>query len=634
MKLRSTRAKITLVFLGLGIIVLTSYAAWKTWFHFPSSPELTPFVQARPGVPIVFTSRATTASLEAAAPEGEGYEYPGKISWASSEGRLRRLDPDGKVYELTWGRTLPDGSTLIDVMSPSIMRDGKRIVFAGRKAPPDPGRFRIYEVGVNGSYLRQITGGPDDPGCNAVPPLRYASDGSTMSDEDRKRLDYDDVDPVDRGDGGIVFATSRAPDLGRGHSRRATQLWQLLPEHRTPIPLTANRNNDRWPVMVANNYVFFSMWSRNRETVSADRKDVVPWESNGSFATNPTDVWIGTRVLPDGDQFGYTIKIARAVWRQRPMFNGKVAFMTSGERPGTFRLAQAEVGLIQIAPSSLSATNEMPAQSGDSLVWGPDRDETGLQLSAVTPTPHPGNRVVFAAAPIGENGVTDPASYGLYWSSDDWSARPSPNAEPLFNDPRLVDTEPVAVYQRDYPTKVPERPQQKGRNPPEKISLLNGHVYQGPFAFHENPVTFSPGAFPPSQKMDTGAGPVFPAFANVKAIAVYAARRDRFDDPRVLRVPGSYERILTLPLENDGPRAVARVWLPTESPHVLAGLDAEGKIAKLQSSSADSRGRRATFYAVAGDHYSGSKPGTYNFCLGCHAGHTFNPIDPTEKMAK
>src|SRR5262249_42682499 len=160
---------------------------------------------SRPPVPVVFTSRNEPACLEAPAPEADGFDYPGTIPWAAREGRLRLLDPDGKVYELTWGRQLPDGGTLIDVMSPSVSLDGKRILFAGRKAAPDPGRWRIYQVNVGGEGLHQLTGGPDDGGCIALPPLRYASDGGRLPDGERRRVDYDDIDPTDLGPNGFAF---------------------------------------------------------------------------------------------------------------------------------------------------------------------------------------------------------------------------------------------------------------------------------------------------------------------------------------------------------------------------------------------------------------------------------------------
>ena len=90
-----------------------------------------------------------------------------RVPWAAREGRLRLLDRDGRLFELTWGRRLPDGSTLVDVMSPSVSLDGGRILFAGRKGEHD--RWRIYEVRVDGSGLKPLTGGPGGPRVHRRP---------------------------------------------------------------------------------------------------------------------------------------------------------------------------------------------------------------------------------------------------------------------------------------------------------------------------------------------------------------------------------------------------------------------------------------------------------------------------------
>src|SRR5205823_3562300 len=233
-------------------------------------------VRSRPPVPVVFTSRTEPASFAAAAPDGEEFRYPGKRLWAAREGRLRVLTPRGTVHELTWGKPLPDGGTLIDVMSPSVSLDGKRVLFAGRRAD-DHGHFRLYGVNLDGTDLRPLTGGPDDPGAVAVPPMRFRADNTLMPDDERRRVDYDDVDPVEiRGSPReVVFASSRTPDLGRDHARRSTTLWVLRPDG-PPAPLTANRNNDRWPYLLASGYVGFSLWSRNREVITAHAPSAKP----------------------------------------------------------------------------------------------------------------------------------------------------------------------------------------------------------------------------------------------------------------------------------------------------------------------------------------------------------------------
>src|SRR5262245_41724860 len=162
----------------------------------PGDARLAAYVYARPPVSIVFTSRSGPASLRAAAPAGEGLVWPGQPLWQAREGRLRLLTPRGTVHELTWGKPLPDGTTLIDVMSPTVSPDGKKIVFAGRKGGDDHGHFRLYEVDIDGRGLRQLTGGNDDAGCTSVPPMRHAraGDSAMLPDGQRCAVDYDDVD--------------------------------------------------------------------------------------------------------------------------------------------------------------------------------------------------------------------------------------------------------------------------------------------------------------------------------------------------------------------------------------------------------------------------------------------------------
>src|SRR5436190_5837911 len=105
---------------GLLVVALAAAGSAGYWVFLrpdPGDPRLAGFVRARPPVPVVFTSRTEPASLAAAAPPGEGFTEPGQRLWAAREGRLRLLTPRGTVHELTWNKPLPDGGTLIDVMS-------------------------------------------------------------------------------------------------------------------------------------------------------------------------------------------------------------------------------------------------------------------------------------------------------------------------------------------------------------------------------------------------------------------------------------------------------------------------------------------------------------------------------------
>ena len=617
----------------IAIVFLTAAAGAGWHFLFggrgvPEAKELSRFVRAKPSVPIVFTSRTEPTNLEAAAPQADGFHYPGTIPWAAGEGRLRLLNTDGSVYELTWGRPLPDGGTLVDVMSPSVSLDGTRILFAGHKAAPDAGRWRIYEVGVDGSGLKALTGGPDDPGCVATPPLRYANDGTQMSDADRRRLDYDDVDPTDLGPSGFAFASSRLPDLGRDHTRRATQIWKWAPGAAAPTPLTANRNNDRWPVLAGGDRVLFSQWSRNREAVTADFSDVRPVSAGGSFATVLPDHWMASWAMPNGAQVGFAVKCPEPVWRPRPLFNGRVAFMTdTPDRSGRLRIAQADWGYLRSAPSSLAPGADVPSLFGGTLSFGPDRDSEGHELTAGSPAPVPGDAVVFSACRAG----SPSGGFGLYAAHDDWTGG-APTPQLLFDDPAFADGEPVAVYARGHTAVFREEPVATG----SALSLTRPHSDQA--GYLENLAVLDairspiPRRYAPTDRPgDPRYNPVIPPPTGVTAVAFYAARRDRFDDPERPRIAGEWEKLMVAPVS---PGGHLRTWVPSDplAPVVLAGLDATGNVARWTGTTKDAAGRSPTYVAYAGDHYSGVRANGYHYCNGCHTGHTFDIADIRERQ--
>ncbi len=598
----------------------------------PAGPAASVKGAARPATAIVFTSRTEPTHLDPRSPEAEPYREPVAVPWAAREGRLRLLDPSGSLYELTWGRTLPDGSTLVDVMSPSVSLDGTRVLFAGRRSAQD--RWRIYEVGVDGAGLRQVTGLAGDPGCVAVPPLRSQADGSRIPDEERRRVDYDDVDPADLGPNGLAFASSRLPDLGRDHSRRATQVWTWAPDAKAPEAVTANRNNDRWPVLIGGEQILFSLWSRNREAVAADLSGVRPVSDGGAFATRPADHWMAAIVMTNAAQFGYAIKAVEPVWRPRPLFNGRIAYMTSTAPGAPTRLAQADWGYIRSAPSSLEGETELPYEGGAERYFGPDRDAEGRELVCACPSPMPGGAVLFAAAPAGR-----PVAFGIYEVADDWA---SPGAPPaprlLFDDPAFVDAEPVAVYARHF---VPEPrrilpPPADGYPAPGPLTLADGTRYDGPKGYLEN-IAMSAAIRNPIPWHDRSSGPVDPRAnplvsppPNIASVAVYAAGRDRFDDPVRPRVPGTWERRMVIPLVGKDDFSA---WVPSDplKPTVLVGLDEAGKVARWIGAPGPNRPSR-TYHAYAGDHYSGVRDGGYHYCNGCHTGHTYQVIDAKERL--
>lgn len=539
------------------------------------------------------------------------------------------LRPGGLVSELTWGKELPDGSTLIDVMSPSVSPDGKKIIFAGRKAAPDAGHFRLYEIRIDGTGLRQLTGGPDDPGCTAVPPMRYAEDGKTiLSDRERKQIDYDDVDPTYAPGGHIIFASSRTPDLGRDHARRSTTLWIMKEDGSDKKPLSANRNNDRWPWIAANGYVIFSLWSRNREVISADLSTIEPYNDGADTATLPTDSWLGAHIEPNGDFFGNALKTTEPVLRPRKLGNGNYAFMTSpkmdDQAASTMTVFQAKPGSIDNSPSSTAKGSVLPATSDTFVMAGPTQDQTGNRLQLATPSAYPANQIVLAAASEPSDGQWNNASYGIYLADEDWgqeATAESISLRKVFDDPELVDSEPVAVVAREIKYNYQALEVGDGS---QTMQFANGDSFTGPTAeVHNSAVSFAGNQDAPGQQTNGEDGARFNPVPKdlIETIRVYGSHRDRFDSPEQPRVRGDFELLIETPVKDDD----FSFRIPPGAPTVLAGFDADGKVASWKSNAKNDAGEKATYYAFAGDHYSGARPGFTHFCTGCHTGHSGTP---------
>jgi hypothetical protein len=467
-----------------------------------------------------------------------------------------------------------------------------------------------------------------------------------MPEAERRATDYDDVDPVELNfaDHRIVFVSSRTPDLGRDHARRSTTLWVRHADGRTE-PASANRNNDRWPFLMTSGYLGFSLWSRNREAITADRTDVRPLGPNETGSSAPADGWLGAFTQMPGGHFGMLVKPAVPVWRVRPLFANRLTFMTTfAEPPGEhppLTVVQALPGTIARSPSARPAGHPLPRSKDAALRRGPDRDAAGRPLWLATPSPCPPSNVLLAAAPVA-GGATkpEPGAYGLYLARDDWPEGDAP-ADPaaidlrlMFDDPDLVDAEPVAVYERAFKaTDRVDPPPAKMIQP--DVPLLTGGTYSGPtgHVFSTGLDLTTPMADLPGQRTDAGDGPIFdgPPPGAVDHLRIYAARRDRFDDPVRPRVAGEFELILKAPVK----KGATGLLVPTDAPTVLAGFDRDGRVVQWQTKAKDAGGRSATFYAYAGDHYSLTRMGGRHFCVGCHPGHSglpFSAHDHAERV--
>ena len=160
---------------------------------------------------------------------------------------------------------------------------------------------------------------------------------------------------------------------------------------------------------------------------------------------------------------------------------------------------------------------------------------------------------------------------------------------------------------------------------PTEITLPGGQKYRGPAGNLFNKAVYSFFvADLPGQTTDCGEGPIFDRMPErlLKTVRVYASRRDRFDDPVKPRIAGGWELLAESAVTSEGTFGAV---LPAGVPTVLAGFTAERKVAKWTTAARDKDGRQATFFAVAGDHYSAVRPMGKHTCTGCHPGHSVLP---------
>jgi hypothetical protein len=593
-----------------GFFLLLAFASGIYWLLIPKqillleNIELKTYLKRTLPFPVVFTSRSNLTAFDAVPPEAPGLIFPGEGMFQAT-GRLRMLTPAGKVLELTWNRKLPDGGTLVDVLSPSISPDGTRILFAGRKALPDHGRFRIYEINLSDFSLRPLTGHDADPGCVRLPPMRFDEQGILLADALRLKIDFDDIDPIELADENqtLVFSSSREPDLGRDHSRRSLQIWRWEKNTSAPLPMSANRNADRYPWQLSSNLISFSMWSRNREVVSSERNNIQYHSSTASSISEPTNNWMTMFLHPQGEQFGLLAKAPFSMVRTRALEDGRLVFMASSkETPSFTRVGICLAGWVGDSPSA-RPVNVHGVSSDTTAIFFLDHDQHGNPLRFATPTPYPNNQILLAMSNQESAG-----SIGLALAGAKDIDKDIPQI--IFDDPEFVDAEPVVVLPRMI------KPTGK-TSKVEKTEFLGGQKEGLVLATALN---YSAMAALPGQITDSGAGPIFnpPPQGLIQELRIFASERDRFDHPEIPRVQGKLHLLSTFKVKSE----TASGLVPSGQPTVLAGFDAQGKVAQWKSEAKDSQGRQNSTLGFAGDHYSLIGAGKKHFCVGCHPGHS------------
>jgi Tol biopolymer transport system component len=233
------------------------------------------------GVPLVFVVRRITDHGTVYWMDAKGMPGVGPFSRfeVAAPGRLVLLEADGAPRILIDGANPTAASLqLIDVSAPNVSYDGQTILFAGLPAGDyepgymtDPGAWRIYAIGVDGSGLRQLTFSDQDD-------LDLSQFGALAPVFEK----YDDTDPVWLPDGRIVFSSTRWPAFGQYGGARTTNLFVMNADGSNLHRITSERNGaDRPLIDPLTGQIVYARWWRNFRVPLNDMQTVAATSIDG-----------------------------------------------------------------------------------------------------------------------------------------------------------------------------------------------------------------------------------------------------------------------------------------------------------------------------------------------------------------
>ena len=115
------------------------------------------------------------------------------------------------------------------VRDPQMHYDGKKIVFSYRRGGEHP--YHLYEIGIDGTSLVQLTDGPDD-----------------------------DIEPTYCPDGSIVFGSSRCRRFVNCWFTRVATLYRCDGDGKNIRMLSSNNDHDNTPWMLPDGRILYMRW--------------------------------------------------------------------------------------------------------------------------------------------------------------------------------------------------------------------------------------------------------------------------------------------------------------------------------------------------------------------------------------
>ncbi|MEM7263795.1 MAG: hypothetical protein AAF488_17535, partial [Planctomycetota bacterium] len=176
-------------------------------------------------------------------------------------------------------------TTPVDVSDPDVSFDGTRVVFSGYSG--EERTWRIYEVGINGGGLRQITENHSQPYIE-----RHGEATSRLRGSE-------DLDPCYLPDGRICFVSTRYPTVAPDGRMRGTNLYVVNADGTDVHRITSERFGADTPAVdPTTGEIVYSRWWRSSpvERTDGDTRPVQP--GSPGYGGSPD------RPRPPGDPSG------------------------------------------------------------------------------------------------------------------------------------------------------------------------------------------------------------------------------------------------------------------------------------------------------------------------------------------
>lgn len=338
------------------------------------------------------------------------------------------------------GSQLPTGSYL----EPRLSYDGKRILFAFvacdsttpvptvvNEAGPDERYYHLYEIGVDGTGLRQLTAGT-----------------------------YDDMMADYLPDGGIVFVSTRRKGYSRCFGPEYGARWHTYTLHRADgdghnIRILSHNDVSEWfPAVGKNGELLFSRWDYiDRDAVT--HQNLWSCRPDGS---NPMAVW------------GNGLPSPHCTFQAKPIpGSSKLVFIASAHHAIT-------AGPVCLLDTAMGLNAPEAVERVTPLIY-PEAEPGQLMEWYESPWPLSENCFVVAYSPYhlhmqGEHATAPNPDHALGLYLLDRRG----NRELLFRDPAIGATTPIPMVARPMP---PVLASNLPDNPPQHGEMMIDDVYKG-----------------------------------------------------------------------------------------------------------------------------------------------------------